>query len=492
MNSSKEKIDTSHKTILKTLTLFGSTHVFNMLLNVLTVKFTAIFLGASGLGVLGLIKNTLEIIRSISSFGLNLVAVREISSIDSNDNHDKIETLYVIRKIAFYTGLFGAVLSIILSGVLSKWTFESSNNYIWFIGLSGYYIIVNMITYRESILQGYRLMRKIVIVNMISSAFIALITVLLYFLLGINGIVPVIVLGSFIKWMISWYYTRTFTTGTFKMERKVLWKKMKPLLSLGLLLSINVILGKLCSYVIKVYLNTTEDSSVLGYYEAGIIILISYLGIIFSTMTIDFYPRLTAIKEDHNALRKFVNNQIEIAVLIVTPAILLFYWLDEWLIQILYTKDLLQVVEILKIGLLSVLIRAVIWPLGFVLLAKGDRKYYFFSEVLGDFLNVVVTVVFYEHYGLLGIGAALGLNYLIYGVIVYFYIHKQYKFNMISSARTVIVSFILGGLGCFLKLDPNFSYSHWGSLVIFAISILYSGYLLNKRINFFDFVRSKL
>lgn len=490
---SKKGIDTSHKTILKTITLFGSTHIFNMLVNVLTVKFTAIFLGASGLGVLGLVKNTVEIIRSISSFGLNLISVREISSIDSNDTNDKVETLYVIRKIALYTGLFGAVLSIVFSSILSKLTFESSDSYLWFVGLSGYYVIVNMVTYRESILQGFRLLRKIVIVNMVSSAFIAFMTIILYSLLGINGIVPVIIIGSFVKWMISWYYTRTYTTGSIKMDRKVLWKKMKPLLSLGLLLSINVIFGKLCSYLIKVYLNTTEvDASVLGYYEAGIIILISYLGIIFSTMSIDFYPRLTAIKDDHNVLRKFVNNQIEIAVLIVTPAILLFYWLDEWLIQMLYTKDLLQVAQILKIGLLSVLIRAVIWPLGFVLLAKGDRKYYFFSEVLGDFLNVVVTIIFYELYGLFGIGAALGLNYMIYGVIVYFYIHKKYKFNMISSYRTVIISFILAGLGCLFKFDSYFSHSHWGALVILAISIFYSVYLLNKRINFFDFIRSKL
>ncbi|WP_378183313.1 oligosaccharide flippase family protein [Aquimarina sp. SS2-1] len=492
MNSFKEKIDTSHKTILKTLTLFGSTHIFNMLINVFTVKFTAIFLGASGLGVLGLVKNTLEIIKSVSSFGLNLVAVREISSIDSNDNNGQIETLYIIRKIAFYTGLFGAILSIIFSTILSKWTFGSSDNFYWFVGLSGYYIIVNMTTYRESILQGFRLLRKIIVVNLISSGCIALITVVLYFLLGIQGIVPVIVTGSLIKWMICWYYTRTFTAGSFKMDKKVLWIKMKPLLSLGLLLSLNVILGKFCSYLIKVYLNTTEDSAVLGYYEAGIIILISYLGIIFSTMSIDFYPRLTAIQGDHSALKEFVNNQIEMAVLIVTPAILLFYWLDEWFIQILYTKDLLQVVEILKIGLLSVLIRAIIWPLGFVLLAKGDRKYYFFSEVLGDFLNVVVTIVFYELYGLLGIGAALVLNYTIYGVVVYFYIHKQYKFTMMSSAKTVIISFILGGLGCFLKLDNSLLYSHWVALLIFAISIFYSGYLLNKRINFFDFIRSKL
>ena len=65
-------------------------------------------------------------------------------------------------------------------------------------------------------------------------------------------------------------------------------------MKMGFLLSINVIFGQICSYLIKLYLNGSGSSAeILGLFEVSSVILISYVGLIFNAMGTDFYPRIT-------------------------------------------------------------------------------------------------------------------------------------------------------------------------------------------------------
>ena len=130
----------------------------------------------------------------------------------------------------------------------------------------------------------------------------------------------------------------------------------------------------------------------------------------------DFYPRLTSTIEDNVKVKQLVNNQIEVALLLVVPAIVALYLGAPLLIDLLYTKEFVGVLPILKAGLFSVIIKAVIWPLSFIILSKGDNKQYFKQELFGDFMNIFLTILFYKYWGLLGIGLASVINFSIYGV----------------------------------------------------------------------------
>ena len=57
-----ESTETSHKTILKATGIFGFTQVFKIMIGVIGSKFVAVFLGPAGIGILGLLNNTLAII----------------------------------------------------------------------------------------------------------------------------------------------------------------------------------------------------------------------------------------------------------------------------------------------------------------------------------------------------------------------------------------------------------------------------------------------
>jgi O-antigen/teichoic acid export membrane protein len=475
----------SHKNILKSTGVFGLVQLFKMLIGVVGTKFVAVFLGPIGMGTVGLLNNMIAIISSLTSFGTNVTLTREVSLANADENKDKLpERLNFLQKWSFLVGLVGAVITLVLSPILSKLTFGSTKYYYWFIIISINFVFLSLTTYRIAILQGLLKIKQLALSSLVSSLFITIVTIPIYYYYRFDGILPVVLLSGIIGFLVNWYYTRNIKITKVKHSLLESYKQGKSLLELGFLLSINVIFGQICAYLIKLYLNHNgANTSVLGFYEVSNIILVSYVGMIFTAMGTDFYPRLTAIHNDNNKVNQFVNDQIEVGLLLVSPLIILFYFLSPILISILYTKDFLSVLLILKAALFAIIIKAIIWPLAFIILAKGEKKLYFKQELLGDFLNIFSTILFYHYFGLEGIGLAMVLNYSIYGIYVYRILNKRFEFKIRKDTlRIILISFILGlaALGIVFFVDYPDAYLPLGIVLLF--SVLISLYELNKRV----------
>ena len=476
----------SHKTILKATSIFGFTQVLKMLIGVIGSKFIAIFLGPIGIGIAGLLNNTIGIISSITSFGLNTISIREISLAHAENDEKKLsERFIVLQRWSFFIGLFGAIIAILFSQLLSKWTFGTTKYYFWFVILSLNFVFSSLTSNRIAVLQGLRMIKSIAFSNFLSSLLITIITVPIYYFFKFDGIVPVILLSSAIGLFVNLYYTRNIKMQRVKVSFAETISRGKPLMKLGFLLSINVIFGQICTYIIKLYLNgdgTTVE--ILGLYEVSTVLLLSYVGMIFNAMSTDFYPRLTAIQNDNVKVKELVNDQIEIGLLLITPAITLFYFLAPILIKILYTKAFIGVLLILKAALFAVIIKAIIWPLAFIILAKGENKLYFRQEILGDFLNIVSTIAFYHFFGLIGIGIASAINYLIYGFYVYHILHNRFDFSFRKDTYSVlIISFFIGLASSIIVFFVDYPIAYFPIGFVLLFSIIFSYKELDKRID---------
>ncbi len=486
------KNDNSHKTILKATSVFGIMQVVKMLISIIGTKFVAVFLGPIGVGTVGLLNNILNIITSVTSFGIATVSVREIA-VSNTDSNSKInsETISLLQKMAICVGIFGAVVTLIFSKKLSEITFGNTNYSYWFVILAINFVLTSYATVKAAILQGKNKIKTIAISNVVSSLLITFCTVILYYFLKFDGIVWVIISSSIITLVVNLYFTRSFKSNV-PLSFNEFVTKSKPIFQLGFLLSINVIFGQICTYIIKIYLNGSGVSTdVLGFYEVSTVILISYVGLIFNSMSIDFYPRLTSISQDKFKVNELVNNQLEIALLLVTPAIILLYIIAPHVVNLLYTKEFLPTVLILKAALFAIIIKAIIWPLGFIILAKGDKKQYFIQELLGDFLNVSLTVCFYHFFGLIGIGFAMLLNYILYGLYVYFVVNRNYDFEYTKDCFAIILfSLFIGILTCLTVFFLEGFYSKLLLGLFLIVSCFFSYFGLDKRVGIKSFFKN--
>jgi O-antigen/teichoic acid export membrane protein len=323
----------------------------------------------------------------------------------------------------------------------------------------------------------------------LSSVLITIVTIPIYYFFRFDGIVAVILVSSLISFLVNYYFTRNIKINKIKISISETFQRGIPLLKMGFLLSINVIFGQICSYLIKIYLSGSGSTTeILGLFEVSSVLLISYVGMIFNAMGTDFYPRITAIQSDNSKIKELVNDQIEIGLLLVTPAITFLYFCSPLLIQALYTKEFLGVLLILKAALFAVIIKAIIWPLAYIILAKGDTKLYFKQEILSDLFLLVATVVLYHFFGLVGIGIASLFQFIIYAFYIINILNKKFNFAIRKDTFKIIrVCFFIGLASCIITFTIDYPYAYYLLGGISVISTIYSYKELDNRIDLFSY-----
>ena len=97
MNGGEEK--KNYRTIVKAISLFGGTQVFSILCSIVKTKLIAIWLGAGGVGIIGLYSNTIDMISALTGLGLGGSSVRSISREYQSGDADRFaRVVTVVRR----------------------------------------------------------------------------------------------------------------------------------------------------------------------------------------------------------------------------------------------------------------------------------------------------------------------------------------------------------------------------------------------------------
>ena len=83
--------------------------------------------------------------------------------------------------------------------------------------------------------------------------------------------------------------------------------------------SIQGILASIVSYVIRGFIQNDGGVEQVGLFQAGFVIITTYVGMVMNAISTDYYPRLAAINNDNTKCREAVSQQGEIAVMILAP-----------------------------------------------------------------------------------------------------------------------------------------------------------------------------
>jgi PST family polysaccharide transporter len=173
-------------------------------------------------------------------------------------------------------------------------------------------------------------------------------------------------------------------------------------------------------------------------------------------MGADFYPRLTAVAFDHPKCNQLVNEQAEVGLLLAGPGILGTLAFAPLAIFLFYRADFAPAADILRWLCLGMILRVVTWPMGFIIVARGERKIFLWTEVLANAGYAGFVWLGLRMFGLNGTGIAFfALNVLHYSV-VYFVVRRLTGFRWSSAARKLALVFIplvaaIFAAGCFLS-----------------------------------------
>jgi|ERR1035437_311213 O-antigen/teichoic acid export membrane protein len=474
----------SYRQIMKATSLFGGVQVFLIIIQVIRSKFVAILLGPSGMGISGLLYSTIGLIKGFTDFGLGTSAVKDIAAANGTGDQIKIATVVkVIRRLVWITGTFGALVTMVLSSWLSQITFGNHNYTFAFIWISITLLFNQLSSGQIVLLQGMRKLQNLAKANLAGSTLGLIATIPLYYLWGVEGIVPGIIVTSIISLALSWYFSHKVKIQPIKVTFTRTIADGKNMLNMGFMISLSGTMAILSSYIVRIFIRNNGGIEQVGFYSAGFALLDTYVGLIFTAMSTDYYPRLTAVAHSNQLCKQTINQQVEIALLILAPILVVFLVFINWVVILLYSNKFIPINEMIYWASLGVFFKAPSWAIGFILLAKGTAKLFLWNELMAKVYFLGLNLLGYYYIGLAGLGISYLVGYILYLIQIFILSKRKFEFSFSRALIRIFIFQFLLAIGGFIAvrfLSSPFNYFVGIGLIV--LSSWYSLKELDKRI----------
>ena len=485
----------SYRTIIKSTSIFGGVQLIQIIISIIKVKFLAVLLGPTGMGISNLYLSSFNVISSVVGLGLAFSSVREISlALEANQLIKIYRIIKIVTRWLILSSVLGITFTIIFAPLLSEITFGSINYSGAFISLSIIIIFNALSTANNSILQGMLRIKNLASSKTLGSILGLITSIPIYYFYGVKGIIPVIILSSLITLVVSEYYKYQIERENALISIKETFYEGKNMVNLGVLMVFSTFISTLFTFIINSYISNNGSLETVGLYQAAQNMTIQYFSLIFSAMGLDFYPRLSASSNDNSKVRILVNEQTEILLLIIIPLLIMFLLVAPFMIKLTLSSNFISMTPLVRLITLGMAFKAMTFAVGYISFAKGDRKTYFIMEGLfGNFVTLILSIVLFHYWGLIGIGVSILLASIIYLFVITIVTKIKYNFQFSESVIRILLISIFFSSSTFLIV--NFS-THKLSLIsgitVFFFSAYYSIYHLNKKIGLKDFFLGKI
>lgn len=475
--STNETEQKSYRQIVKATSVFGGVQVFNIIITIVRSKIIAVLLGPTGMGISGLLQSAISLVSGLTSLGLGSSAVKDIAQAHSTDDKHKIGfTVAVFRKLIWITGLLGMLVTIGLSPWLSRWTFGNNDFTFSFVFLSVTLLLQQLSSGNSVLLQGMRRIRHLAKSGVIGSAFGLIISVPIYYFFGIEGIVPTLILTSASTLLISWYFARKTPIETVHVTSAEAISKGKDMVKLGIAMSANSVLVVGIAYILRIVIEREGGVAAVGLFTAGWAVINTYTGLVFTSMSTDYFPRLAAVNHDNAKGKEVINQQAEIAILVISPLIVLFLLFVPTIITILYSSKFIGINGYMQWALLGMPFKAMSWAIAYQFIAKGNTKLFFLNELIANAYILALNILGYKLYGFDGLGISFALSYVIYAAQIYFVAKRKYGYGISHNLLRSIyiqVPLIVAVFVCVTLISGVWGYAIGGVFSVISTLLAY-------------------
>ena len=216
---------------------------------------------------------------------------------------------------------------------------------------------------------------------------------------------------------------------------------------MGIILMSNDLFRNLVNYIINIFIRSHGGMEEVGFFQSCTTMSSQYSAIVFTAMAMDYLPRLSAVSGDDGQMCQVVNRQMEIVGLLIAPIASTVIFLAPLVIKIFQTSSFLVATPLLRLLAMSVIIRALMYPLGYIVFAKDNRRLFFWMESVGaNILTLCLTCGGFLFFGLTGLGYAAIIDCSIC-LIVYIIVNgRLYGYRLSSKAMYIMILTLASGI----------------------------------------------
>ena len=479
--------DGNYGHILKYTGVFGGVQGLNILLGLVRNKVVALLLGPSGMGLASLFGTTVDFVSKSTNLGVPFSGVRRLSALcDSGDVAALGREVMVVRAWCLLTALLGMLVCVAVGPFLSQTAFAWGDHSLHFMLLSPAVGMLAVTGGETAILKALRRLGTLAYVQLFSAVAALLVSFPVYAAFGEAGIVPVIVMTAFVTMVLTLRRSLQVQPLRLSWEKRLMGEGM-GMIVLGVAYTLAAIAGSGAEMAIRSFLNVQGDLDVLGLYNAGYLLTVTYAGMVFSAMETDYFPRLSAVQQDVEATNLTVNRQMEVSLLLLAPMLAFLIITLPVLIPLLFSARFLSVVAMAQVAALAMYLKVLTLPVAYITLARGKSVAFLVLEVSYYVVLVVLMMGCFERWGLLGTGIALLLAHIFDYVMINGYAYRKYGYRCsVAVFGYAFVQLSLGVLAYVLTLTAS-GPAYWLlGVVAVLLSALFSLQVLRRKAHLWE------
>jgi len=419
--------------LVKVSSMNGVANLIKILTSLISSKITAVYLGPSGVALLGQFQNISSMALSLATMGINGGVTKY-----SAQYFDAPVKRHHILSSGFILTMVGSLLIAPLLFIFREQLAVSvlhEPRYAWIFGVLAITVtFFAMNTFFVSILNGYKDFKSVTAVNISNSIVGLALAILLVIKFGLSGAFVGVVLSQTLVFFVTlffitkapWFSFSYLTSGVHKESAQKLLKF--SLMAFTSLFAVTFIQLQIRSYLIRTL--SIEDA---GYWQGIVRISDIYLTFITSTLSIYYLPRLSEIK-DKGELRRELFKGYKFILPLAILSSLAIYFSRELIVHLLLAKSFSPMLPLFLWQLVGNVLKIASWLLGYLLLAKAMTKVFIITELAFGLSLYVLTVFCVARVGVVGATYAYAINYFLY-LLIMIYLFRDILFQKIHGFK---------------------------------------------------------
>ncbi|GAA4010228.1 oligosaccharide flippase family protein [Sphingomonas humi] len=410
------KDQSSYRRILASTSIIGGATVATILIGIVRTKILALLSGPEGIGLLGILTNVSGLVTTIAGFGLAAAAVRDLSSADTP-----------LRKAEVRRALWAGSLPLAAIGALLLWIFRGpvsglaagSGDFALLIGLSGIAVLFGVAAAaQQAVLQGLQRIWALGVVRVGSALGATLLAIPAVWWFGNAGMVVAVIAVPLAACLTAVPFLPRGDVKAGRFRLGPVARDIRSMAALGGALTLTGAVQMLTLAAVRTIVVQQDGLEQAGLLQAVFAITTMNITLVLGAMSADYFPRLSAARGGDEESRGIVNNQLHVALLFGAPLTIAMVAGAPLVLSLLYSSQFAGAEAMLRWQVIGDLVKIPCWALGFVLLARGDRKAYVAVELLFAAVYVAAAFALVPRLGLAGTGVAYLLAYLAYGLVI--------------------------------------------------------------------------
>jgi len=433
--------------VFKAMSLFGGLQVLTILCTIVRNKLIAVWIGSVGIGLFGIFNSVVDMIASVTQLNMRTSAVRDIAGASPSGLG---AVVVVVRRWAWVLGLFGAAVAFFSAPLLSEWSFESREHVASFRILALALFFQSIVGGEQAVMQGVGRLKVLAKSSLIGAVGGLAVSVPLFRWWGICGIAPSLVCYSVIT-VAAVVVCRVKVPVSEVPSVRQTARMGIDFIKVGAYMSVATIIGAIVNYAFMSFMTRSTDTATLGVYQSGYTLIWRYVGLVFASIGLEFYPRVTRTIGSRMRTRAVVGHEAVFLMRVVLPTVCVMVGASEWLVRLLYSDDFLPVLPYFTWAMAGMLFRPLSLCVSYTFLARGDGAVFCLTEVLSGLIGLCVNMVGFHYWGFAGLGAAyVAWMALDLAVMMLFYRRSGYSVGGAVAIR-VAVSFVV----CLVVIAAN-------------------------------------